>query len=381
MLAAFVLAPLLAVTIQGYRLPVGFTVKPEAETRQISIARDGTIVALAESTDRSSRFRALRWSAAGDPAVFTPLIVLTGPDKGKAGDVAYPDSVAAGTDIYVTAATNWSGAYSGTSTEVQRWTEHAARWALPACVKSDDEYDQHAYDADPDGRVAITIDMIGMNSFEVMSDTKGEYAPYAYVVRGDSCRSLGRGVVDAVRGQWAAGYRGYLDGHLAPDNLNTIIQTTMAVRWNGEHAVQLGRGDALAINSSGIAVGADAIPGRWDFEEGNFLSKDGSVHTYRSPVPHAVVWDTRGRPLRIAPGAQRSVAYDIADDGTVVGMLVDKAGHHYAFRYRSGALTRLDDLPHSPGWRFESAYAIAADGTIAGTGTLNGTPMVFTLKP
>ncbi len=30
-----------------------------------------------------------------------------------------------------------------------------------------------------------------------------------------------------------------------------------------------------------------------------------------------------------------------------------------------GQLQRLDDLPHPPDWRFEAAYAIADDGTIA----------------
>lgn len=232
-----VVAPLLAATIQAYRLPVGFTVLPEAETRQIRIARDGTIVALAQATDRTDRVRAFRWNGAGDLTVFTPLTVLTQPDP-HSTNPSYPESVAAGNAIYVTAATSWSGGYSGTSTQVERWTPHgAARWALPACVQSNGEQDQHAYGVDADGRIAITMDITGDGSFEVLSDTNGYYAPYAYVVRGGSCRNLGRGVVNAVRGQWAAGYRGYLDGHLAPDNLNTIVQTTKSVRWYG--AMQL----------------------------------------------------------------------------------------------------------------------------------------------
>jgi len=35
-----------------------------------------------------------------------------------------------------------------------------------------------------------------------------------------------------------------------------------------------------------------------------------------------------------------------------------------------GQLQRLDDLPHPPDWRFEAAYAIADDGTIAVIGTV-----------
>lgn len=359
--------------IHAYTLPAGFTVKPESETQQIAATADGTIVALAQATDPSLRFRALRWTRPGQPAMFTPLNLVSEGDTRT-----FPQSVAAGSGIYVTAAAIFSGAYSGTSTEVQQWTQSgAARWSLPTCVRSGDDRDQHAYDVDDDGRVAITMDMTGQGSYLAMSDTGSDYAPYAYVVRGASCRNLGRGTVDAVRGQWAAGYRGYLDGHLAPDNLNRVIQTTMAVRWYGTNAVELGNGDALAVNSSGVAVGADAVPGRFDFMQGNFFSKDGTAHTYRSPIPHAVVWDLHGRPHWIAPRAQRSVAYDIADDGTVVGMLVASDGRHYAFRFRNGVLARLDDLPHPKGWRFESAYTISSDGTIAGIGTFDGTPMVF----
>lgn len=109
----------------------------------------------------------------------------------------------------------------------------------------------------------------------------------------------------------------------------------------------------------------------------NFFSEDHTGKTYCPPVPHAVAWDKSGRRIALASNDPRSVAYDVSDDGTVVGSLIDVKGRHFAFYWRSGRLQRLDDVPHPPGWRFESAYAIGGDGSIAGIGTLHGVPTVF----
>ncbi len=84
-----------------------------------------------------------------------------------------------------------------------------------------------------------------------------------------------------------------------------------------------------------------------------------------------------GRRIDLAPKSPRSVAYGVSDNGTVVGMLSDAKGRHFAFRWRNGLLRRLDDLPHPPGWRFESAYAVTGDGSIAGIGTQHGVPKIF----
>lgn len=369
--------------VRALALPAGFTVNPEAETRQIAISSTGTVAAIAEPANQTYRLRAFRWSTRGQRDTFTGLRVRTQPGGGTPGSAnagrVDPWAIAAGGDqLYVTAATSWSGAYSGTSTEVQRWGFYtAAYWALPQCVDSGDSLDQHAFGGDADGRLAITIDRSGAGSFQVMGDDPERFAPYAYVVRNGECRNLGRGIVQDVRGPWAAGYRTYLNGKIAPDNLNTAIQKAVASRWYGRHLRELGAGDALAITSDGFTVGADAVPGRTGCMSTNFYSSDHAGHTYCPDTPHAVAWDRAGRRIALAPHWPRSVAYDASNDGTVVGMMTDAAGRHYAFRWRNGTLQRLDDLPHPPGWRFESAYAIGPDGSIAGIGLLNGVATVF----
>ncbi|HTX55641.1 MAG TPA: hypothetical protein VMD47_00920 [Candidatus Acidoferrales bacterium] len=341
--------------VRAFALPVGFTVAPESALPEIVLGTNGTVSAIATSTDRSFRVRAFRWNGAGAPEVFTPLNVLTAP--GAQGEVRGSNDpnyradaagvASAGQELLVTASTNWSGAYSGTSFEVQRWGRYsAARWPLPSCVDSGDSVDQHAYGGDRDGHVALTIDRTGAGSFQVMQDDPERYAPYAFVIRGSDCRNLGRGVVQSVDGPWAAGYRSYLNGKIAPDNLDTDIQSVVAARWYGEHLQELGPGDALAINAGGFAVGADAVPARTGCTTTNFYSKDHTGQTYCPSAPHAVAWNRAGRRIALAPRSPRSVAYGVSEDGVVVGMLTDAAGRHFAFRWRNGLLQRLDDLPN-----------------------------------
>lgn len=373
--------------VRALSLPAGFTVAPESDVPAIVFGNGGTIAAVAESTDRTGRFRALRWGASGGFQIFAALNVLTAPGarENTSGSQdatyrAYATAVAsAGRNLLVTAATSWSGAYSGESYEVQRWGRYAAgRWQLPSCVDSGDSLDQHAYGGDTGGRVALTIDRTGAGSFQVLEDDPGQYAPYAYVVRGRNCRNLGRGVVQSVHGQWAAGYRGYLDGKIAPDNLNNERQKIVAARWYGPHLRELGPGDALGINGDGFTVGADAVPARTGCTTIGFSSAGHTEsHTYCPGIPHAVAWNSNGRRIALAPNSPRSIAYGVSEDGTVVGMLIDSKGRHFAFRWHNGALQRLDDLPHPRGWRFEAAYAIGENGLIAGIGTLNGIPKVF----
>jgi hypothetical protein len=382
-IVAVFVSPATAVpTIRAFALPTGFTVAPESETRDITIAPGGDIVAVAEETDATRRSRAFRWDTGGVRTTFSPLNVATQPDPEYRGNETIAMAVAGPNDAYVTAGVNWSGAYSGYSTEAQRWTAGgaAARWSEPACVSSSSERDQQIRAVDGNGNLALTKVITGTGSFLVMTDSSDDWAPYAFIVNGRSCRVLGRAVVTNVRGMWATGYRGYLDGHVAPTNLNRIRQRNVAVRWHGSHATELGEGDALAVTSAGFVVGASAIPGRFDSDSGGYTGTDGVVHTFTdsSPAPHALAWTLHGTRIALARTAPRSVAYDVADDGTVVGMLVARDGKHYAFRWRHGRLERLDDLPHPPGWRFESAYAIAPDGTIAGIGTFDGVATVFT---
>jgi len=179
------------------------------------------------------------------------------------------------------------------------------------------------------------------------------YAPAAFIVDGRTCTALGRGTVFGLRGDWAVGYLGYLGASVAPDNYGPPDRF-VAIRWRGEQLHELGWGVAFAVNREGFAVGESDPNG-----------------------PQAIAWDQRGRRMDVVTNGVPSVAYDVSDDGTVVGMLQSKDGKHYAFRWRAGRLQRLDDLPHPPGWRFESAYAIGCDGTIAGIGTRDNIPTVF----
>ncbi len=369
-------------SIRAFALPVGFTVATESESRSITMSPDGGIVAVAKETDTTGRIRAFRWNAAAMRSTFAPLPVATQPDPDYRGNGNVALAVAGRGETFVTAGVDWSGAYSGYSTEAQRWAADGAstRWTEPACVSSSSERDQLISAVDALGNIALTKVITGTGSFQVMNDEAGDWAPYAFIVNGSACRALGRAIVTNVRGTWATGYRGYLDGHVAPTNLNPIRQHNVAVRWNGTQLTELGDGDALAVNSDGLAVGASAVPGRFDSQSGGYTGTDGAVHTftYASATPHAIVWPLRGAGISIVRDAMRSVAYDVADDGTVVGMMVARDGKHYAFRWRRGRLERLDDLPHPPGWRFEAAYAIASDGTIAGIGTLDTIASVFT---
>lgn len=367
-------------TVRAFALPAGFTVEPEAAVPQISMSTNGRLAAVITAADNALRHRVIRWDAAGEFSIFAPLYVLTQPGAAsgphETPDPQFPAEssavVFAGDALLVTAGTFWSGAYSGTSYEVQRWGRYsAARWPLPSCASNGDSVDQHAFGADADGRVAITIDRTGSGSFQVMRDDPSIFAPAAFIVRNGACRTLGRGIVNGVNGLWAVGYRGYLNGKLAPDNLNATMQKDVAARWYGTHLRELGSGDALAVNSSGLTVGADAVP---------VPVLCATQQSFCPAVPHAVAWDVTGRRLALAPHSPNSVAYAVSNDGTVVGMLTDRKGRHFAFRWRHGVLQRLDDLPHPPGWRFESAYAIGDDGSIAGIGTHDGIATVFVYR-
>lgn len=366
-----------AVTVTALALPYGLTVDPEGQTRQVSIGADRTVAAV--SSEDMGRPRAFRWNPGGVRTTFHPLPVLTAPDRGEIPNTVFgAGGVAVGPDsVYVAATEPFSGAYSGVSFQTQRWVGgDARRWTLPGCAVDPVAKDQHVYAVDARGRVALTIDITGANSHLLMQDDRGAYAPHAFIVEGDRCRTLGRAVVFGLRGRWAAGYRGYFHGVPASTILNEAQQRMVAVRWRDGLSTELGDGVAYAVNAAGLAVGASALAGLC----GSVLwvSEDHRTRRCEAPTPHALAWDVKGRKITLESRAARSVAYDVGDDGTAVGMLQDAGGKHYAFRWRAGRVQRLDDLTHPPGWRFESAYAIAPDGTIAGIGTYRGLATVFT---
>ncbi len=368
-----------AAEVSALSLPTGFTVPPESEARLVTMSSDQTVAAVLQSIDSAKRTIAVRWDSAGNRSVFTPMPVETAPDKGVSETTPMILGIVAAPGVtYVNVGVVFSGAYSGLSVEAQRWIDGAARrWNLTGCNAGNNE-DQHANGSDNNGQVAMTFDRTGGGSFQVMNDDI-DTAPYAFVVNRNGCQSRGRAVILNVRDDWASGYRGYLGSKIAPTNLNTIIQRIVAVRWRGSKLTELGDGVAYAITTHGLAVGATAVPGRFSSETTNFFGNPG--RQYKSPVPHAVAWDVAGRRRNIEMSATRSVAYDAANDGTIVGMLQNADGKHYAFRRHGGLVQRLDDLPHPPGWRFEAAYSIGEDGTIVGTGTLNNIPKVFSWRP
>lgn len=372
--AAFFASPGYAADVATLSLPKGFTVSPEGEVRLVTISRDGTIAALAQSIEPENRTLAVRWDRSGRRTTFEALPVTTAPDRGR-GDTGPVISgiVAASGVTYVNVGEPFGGAYSGLSVETQRWIGASAfRWNLTACDSGDDD-DQHAYGADGSGQVAVTFDRTGRGSYLVMND-RIDSAPYAFVVDAKGCHERGRAVIFGVRGAWGAGYRGYLDGKIAPTNLNQVVQRAVAVRWRGIASTELGDGVAFAVSEDGYAVGASALPGRFITMTTNFF--DPSGRRYDSAIPHAVAWDASGRRIAVETRSKRSVAYDVGNDGTIVGMLQERDGKHYAFLARGGVVRRLDDLPHLSGWRFEAAYSIAEDGTIV-IGTRNNIPSVF----
>ncbi|MDQ6780321.1 MAG: hypothetical protein M3Z37_04095, partial [Candidatus Eremiobacteraeota bacterium] len=188
---------------------------------------------------------------------------------------------------------------------------------------------------------------------------------------------IGRANLRAVRGTYAAGFRGYLGKVLAPTNVNPQQQRYVAVRWRRHQLSELGEGVAFDVNSRGICVGATAPPG--DESTFSLSSSFGANHssaTYAFGTPKAVIWHRNGSATMLEP-YYRSVAYALDEDDRVVGMLHDADGKHYAFIWRHGVLRRLDDLVQAPRWRFESAYGFTSDGGILGIGTHDGVATAF----
>jgi probable HAF family extracellular repeat protein len=360
-----------AATVRALALPAGYTIAPEAAMPAVGIDGFGTVVAVARARDGRRPPLALRWTPDGTRTTFVPL-----PAR-RLSQHPIPDEiehVAIGFsgETYVTTGVALPD-MGGLPYEVQQWTAAgtAASWTSAACAVPSNEPDEHVAAVAEDGRVALTRDITGPGSSGVLPDNVGALAPYALIVDGPTCTVLGRATIAALRGRYAAGYRGYLAGHLAPDNLNPDVQRYVAVRWTGDALHELGLGVALAVNADGLVVGASGPPDHADWEHRTMAG------AYVQPMPQALAWNAKGQRIVIVGHALRSVAYDVADDGTVVGTLRERDGTYHAFRWRDGHGDLLDDLPHSPDWRFTSAYAITPDGTIAGVGTYRGVPAVF----
>jgi probable HAF family extracellular repeat protein len=372
--AAFVLAVATAAsaaTVRALALPAGYVIAPEADMAAVGIDGFGTVVAVVRAHDERRPALAVRWAPDGTRTTFVPLPAQRLSQHPLPDEIEHV-AIGFSGETYVTTGVALPD-LGGEPFEVQRWTAAgtAVPWDSAACAVPGDEPDEHVAAVDENGRLALTRDITGPGSSDVLADNIGALAPYALIVDGPTCTVLGRATISALRGRYAAGYRGYLGGHLAPDDLNTMLQRFVAIRWTNGALHELGLGVALAVNAGGLVVGASGPPGHADW---NHPTMGGA---YVQPVPQALAWDTHGKRSVIGAHARRSVAYDVADDGTVVGTLQERDGTYHAFRWRNGHGELLDELPHSPDWRFLGAFAIAPDGTIAGVGIYRGVAAVF----
>lgn len=131
-----------------------------------------------------------------------------------------------------------------------------------------------------------------------------------------------------------------------------------AFRWNGsmQDLGTLGwaHSSARGINDNGDVVGYLVNESQTDWHA--FLSQGGGMQDL---------------------GGTQSIAYDINNNGLVVG---ESGGN--AVLWENGQLKDLNTLiPASSGWLLQSARAINNKGQIAGKGTFNGQTRAFLLKP
>jgi hypothetical protein len=218
--------------------------------------------------------------------------------------------------------------------------------------------------ASADGALGLTY-LADPNDISPDNFQDGSYAPYAALVRGTRCTLLGRAYVTALRGEYVAGYRGYLSATshvLGPSIVDTDSQYYVAVRWFDLVASELGPGVVYDVASDGTCVGADGLPGA-------------------AAGTHATLWDPAGHARRFLTGDASSIAYAVDDRGRTAGTLVDAVTkRRYAFVSTTAGVRRLDELAADPRWHLEYAYRILADGRIVGTGTHEGIATLFELS-
>jgi hypothetical protein len=195
----------------------------------------------------------------------------------------------------------------------------------------------------------------------------GSYAPSAKIARGSRCIDLGASYLTASRGEYVAGYRGFVDAKSTIPATSGIDQGDgyyVAVRWTDLSPTVLGKGAALGVNDVGTCVGVDGYP---------------NAEGAEARTNHAMVWGADGKAKRLVTGDERSAAVGIDDDGHIVGTLVDlTTKKRLAFvTTKSGAVIRLDDLVRAVDWQLQYATAILPDGTVVGVGTYRGVAMPF----
>lgn len=275
--------------------------------------------------------------------------------------------------LFAMRGTPFSGAYSGIAFDAFRL--NGTQWSpvsTAGCAVGDSV--AHIDGVENDGSFDLTFESPTLINFDTART--GAYAPYAARLINGRCRIFGRFNLRDVNGDYAVGYRGYLDNVLAPTNLNLPQQRYTAVRYCRGKVTELGPGEAFAVAPDGVAAGSTAPTMSGEF----MVDNAGNYHKYQCCTPHAVLWDAAGHTTSLAPHSPVSVAYDIDASHRVIGTMLGRDGRHYAFLWQRGHLHLLDELLHASGWRFEGAYRFLPGGSIAGIGTYKGVATAFVAR-
>jgi hypothetical protein len=262
-----------------------------------------------------------------------------GPGQGRTTP-SYPyasfDSVRLARDgtPFVTIASPFSGAFSGSQTAVFSW--NGRRWTNQAT----DEGNVTIGAVDMPWRAAYNANYWNMvvNLDEANKDPH-YHEFWTFLLDGKEQARIGYGEAMAMSGDTVVGYSAGLTQLAKPPP-----QPSTAWEWLHGKLMKLGAGVAYGVNASHDAVGED--------EEA--LGKAG--------VP--VLWrGGRAIPLSFAKGS----ALAIGDDGTIVGQVGDDG---FLIRGDDAAKTvvKVDSLLAQREWHVSAVYAIAATGRLLAVG-------------
>jgi len=244
---------------------------------------------------------------------------------------------------YVTAAYFYDGMYMGYDEAAFKWNGQMWRNPLPEHFAT--PHDIEVVGAE-NGRFVFNRTYASERPFGPFCAAHDGRA--ALTVNGVQ-EDLGPGTATGLRGGYISGFSLEPDScQDAFDRSSPPAQRLAALQWNHGHPRKLGPGIARAVSASGDEVGSD------------------------SPVPnefgHPTLWHAD---RTITLGAGRGTANAVADDGTIVGTMDDRA-----FIIRGGdserRLTFLDDLVSDKAWHFLTALGIADRGRLLAVGRRGG---------
>ncbi len=320
-------------------LPAGYGLRVEpnryaiAVRPDIALAENGTCAAaVADLGDPYQARKLVVWSADGSrrvigmPPDFVMLRAFRHPMTGTVDGRPFPDTefrrvaLAADGTPFVTIVNHWSGGAMGMDKAVFRFTR-GRRVVVRGFGTRDGrgtgptDYEVAAAEL-PRLRLALTADYTGnlFSSTAFQSDLNYDL-PQAWILAGGGVRKLGAGVASGMAGSFLSGYIGVWRGRPVPNGMIIEPQMPIALLWNGNRRLRLGRGVAFAVNRSGVAVGDDRA----------------SVYQPGRPT----MWTARGP---VALSQRGGTAFAVADDGTIAGTFADGGG----FVVRGGELQPLD---------------------------------------